>query len=95
MLLNRRSFIVKEKVSLLKLTDTYDLFDPETQQPIGVARDEPPGWAKYARLVVSKHFLPTSVNVYDASSPSPVLSLKKRPGFLRITVEICVRSHPF
>jgi len=88
-LLNRRSFIVKEQVSLLKLTDTYDLFDPETQQPIGVARDEPASWAKYGRLLVKKHFLPTVINVYEAGSTRPVLSLKKGPAILRTTVEVC------
>ena len=89
MLLNRRSFIVKEKVAVLKLTDTYELFDPETRQPVGLARDEPPEWAKYARLVVSKQLLPTSINVYEANNPRPVLSLRKAPGLLRITVEVC------
>ena len=89
MLLNRRSFIVKEKVAVLKLTDTYDLYDPESRQPIGMARDEPPGWAKYARLVVSKQLLPTSINVYEANNPRPVLSLKKAPALLRTTVEVC------
>ncbi len=88
MLLNRRSYIVKEHVSLLKLTDTYDLFDPETQQAIGVAKDEPASWAKYGRLLVKKNFLPTTINIYEAGAPRPVLSLKKAPGFLRTRVEV-------
>ncbi len=30
MLFQRRRFLVKERVGLLKLTDTYDIFDPDT-----------------------------------------------------------------
>ena len=65
MLLDRRAYFIKERVAFVKLTDTYDIMDPETGAPIGVAKEEPPGWAKFARLVVNKHFLPTAVNVYE------------------------------
>ena len=48
MLLARRQFLVKERVSMMKLADTYDLFDPTTGAVIGVARDEPAAWANQA-----------------------------------------------
>lgn len=93
MLLSRTRFFVKEHVGVLKLTDTYDILDPETQQQLAVARDEPPGWAKCARLLVKKHFLPTTINVYETESSPPVLSIRKKPGLLRVSVVVTDASH--
>lgn len=88
MLFQRRRFFVKERVAVLKLTDTYDILDPETRQPIGLAKDEPPMWAKLLRLLVKKHLLPTVVQVYETESSPPIVTLKKKPGFLRQTVVV-------
>jgi Scramblase len=87
-LLSRTRYFVKEHVGVLKLTDTYDILDPETQQRVGFAKDEPPGWAKFARLLLKKQFLPTTINVYETESSPPVLSLRKKPGFLRTSVVV-------
>jgi uncharacterized protein YxjI len=88
-LLDYRKFFVKERVAFVKLTDAYDIFDPDTNQPIGSAMDEPPGWAKFARILVNKRFLPTNVNIYEAGSEDPLFSIKKKPGFLRVKVVVC------
>ena len=88
MLLAYRQFFVKERVAMVKLTDTYDIFDPISQEQIGIARDEPPGWAKYARLLVNKRFLPTVVNVYEDEESGPIFSLHKQPGFMRVGVVV-------
>ena len=88
MLLQRRRFFVKERVSLLKLTDTYDILDPETRQNVGIAKDEPPLWAKLLRLVLKKPLLPTFVRVYETEGAPAVLSLQKKPGFLKTTVVV-------
>jgi uncharacterized protein YxjI len=88
MLLDRRTFLVKERVAVLKLTDAYDIFDPESSQQIGVAKDEPTPLLKYLRLVVKKGLLPTVVNVYEREGSPPVLTLRKGPGLFRIRVEV-------
>lgn len=91
MLLGHRHYFVKEHVAVLKLTDVYDILDPETQQPLGIAKEEPPSWAKYLRLVVNKHFLPTAVNVYEAGGAAgrpPVVSIRKSFSFLRANVSV-------
>jgi uncharacterized protein YxjI len=87
-LLNRRTFFVKERVAFVKLTDAYDILDPESGQPIGVAREEPPGWAKYARIAIDKRILPTQVNIYEDEGSPPTFSLKKGPAFLRSKVTV-------
>lgn len=86
MLFAHRQFLVKERVAVLKLTDTYEIFDPQTNATIGVAKDEPGALAKYARLLVKKALLPTTVNVYESEAAPPVLSLHKKAALLRTTV---------
>lgn len=88
MLFQRRSFFVKERVSMLKLTDTYDILDPETKQTVAIAKDEPPLWAKLLRLIVKKPLLPTVVHVYETESAPAVISLRKKPGFLSTSVVV-------
>lgn len=84
----RTSLFVKEEVAVIKLTDTYRLLDPETQAEIGVAKDEPSAFAKWARLLVKKHLLPTTVNVYGPGQFAPQLSVHKKPGFLRTRLRV-------
>ncbi len=53
------NYFVRERVGFVKLTDTYDILDPQTQHVIGIAKEEPPGWAKWLRLVINKQVMPT------------------------------------
>ena len=49
-------FIVKEHVGMFKLTDVFDILDPNTQQKIALAREVPGGFIKFLRLVtIPKH----------------------------------------
>jgi uncharacterized protein YxjI len=84
----RTAIFVKERVAMMKLRDTYDLVDPDTQAIIGEIKDEPASWAKWLRLLVKKVYLPTFVNVYAAGQPQALLSVKKHPGFLRTRLEV-------
>lgn len=96
MLLSYRSFLVKERVAVLKLTDTYDIFDPETGDQIGMAVDNPSTWATFARMFVHKRFLPTRIEIVEHESQGPVMTLVKKPGFLRVEVALLdSRGHIF
>lgn len=92
MLLNQTNFFVREQVGLLKLTDVYDILDPATQKPLGVAKDEPSALCKYLRLVVNKHFLPTTINVYEDGQSIPAFSILKPVSLLRSTVTVTDRD---
>ena len=85
MLLDRTTFVIRERVGLIKLTDTYDIFDPAGGQ-LGVAKDEPGELAKYLRLIVKKRMLPTTLNVYENESSPPVLSLHRNVALFRPSV---------
>ncbi len=87
-LLQRTTFFVKERIAVLKLTDVYDILDPASGQTIGIAKEEPPVWAKWLRLVVKKHRMPTAINVYEAEGQPPVLSIKRGFTFLRSKLNV-------
>ncbi len=87
-LLDHHLLLVREHVGLLKLTDAYDLLDPETGQPVGIARETVSGWLKYLRLLVKKHQLPTRVEIAPAEGQPPVLVLKRGFTFFRAKVEV-------
>jgi uncharacterized protein YxjI len=87
-LLERTTFFIKERVAVLKLTDTYDILDPANGQVIGVAKEEPPTWAKFLRLAVKKHMLPTAINIYEAEGAPPVASVQRGFTFLRSKVQV-------
>ena len=87
-LLNRKTSVVKERVGLLKLTDAYDILDPATGRNIGLAKEEPPTWAKWLRLVVEKHRLPTAINIYENEGQPPVVSIKRGFTFIRAKINV-------
>ncbi len=87
-LLGRTTFFIKEQVAILKLTDTYDILDPATGQTIGLAKEEPPVWAKWLRLIVNKNALPTTVNIYEYDGQAPLLSIHRGFTFLRSKVRV-------
>jgi uncharacterized protein YxjI len=87
-LLGRTTFFIKERVAMLKLTDTYDILDPASGQTIGIAKEEPPGWAKWLRLVVKKHMMPTAINIYETEGQPPVVSIRRGFTFLRSKLRV-------
>ena len=93
-LLERTSFFVRERAALLKLTDTYDILDPATGRNIGIAREEPPIWAKWLRLVIEKSMMPTTVNIYEQEGQSPVLSIHRGFTFIRSKIRVVARGKP-
>jgi uncharacterized protein YxjI len=91
-MLDRKTYVVKERPGVLKLTDTYDLLDPDTGQPIGIAKEEPPGITKYLRLMGNNSFFPTVVNVYERETEPPILSIHRGFTFFRAKVVVRTRE---
>src|SRR5580765_7716074 len=54
-----KTFLVKERVGILKLQDVFDIYDPETGVQVGVAKENVNVVLKLLRLVVNKRLLPT------------------------------------
>jgi uncharacterized protein YxjI len=92
MLLNRTTFFVKERVGFAKLTDTYDLLDPGTQEAVGIAREEPPEWAKWLRLLVKKQLMPTRINIYEGEGQPPQVSIHRGVTLFQTRVTVTNRD---
>src|SRR4028119_849729 len=87
-MLDRKTYVVRERVSLMKLADTYDLLDPQTGQQLGIAKEEPPGFIKYIRLFMNNKWFPTVVNVYEREGERPVLSIHRGVAIFRPKVHV-------
>lgn len=88
MLLDRQTFLVKEQVALVKLTDRYDIFDPETGEQIGFAKEETGLFIQLLRLITNKQWLPTTVVVKEDEASDPVVTISRGFSFLRSQVDV-------
>lgn len=69
-MLDRKMYFVRERVGLLKLSDTYDILDPVTQSQLGIAQEKTGALMQVLRLLgVNKQMLPTKVFVYEGDNP--------------------------
>jgi uncharacterized protein YxjI len=87
--LNLNTYLIKEHVGMLKLTDTYDIFDPASGEQVGVAKEEPSTLVKILRLFMNKQTLPTAVVVREKDG-EPVFSIHR--GFTLIRSKVYIRD---
>lgn len=88
-LLDLHQFIVKEHIGMLKLSDVYDIFDPETQEKVGLARENISGMMKMLRLIINKRLLPTAVDVTEGDENGPIaFRITRGMTFLRSKVMV-------
>jgi len=92
-MLNRKTFFIREHVGLIKLSNTYDILDPESEGLLGIAQERPGGFVHVLRLLVSKQHLPTKVFVYEGNDPKDesrlVFSIQRGFTLFRSKVRIC------
>jgi len=85
-MLDRKRYMVRERVRLARLTDKFDIFDPDTGEEIGYAQEEPGAGLALLRLFMSKKVLPNRINVYSTEGggePRLVLTVTKPFTFFR------------
>lgn len=78
---DRRTYIVRERVAFMRLSDTYDLLDAESGATIGVAEERISSTVKLLRTFLGKRLLPTCV-VVAAFEGGPALLTIERGGYL-------------
>lgn len=87
-MLDRRTFVVRERVAFMRLSDTYDILDAETGATIGIAQERISDAVKYLRLLLGKRLLPTTVVVAEYDGGPPVLTLTRGAAFLHANVRV-------
>ena len=93
-MLDRKTYVVKERVGFMKLASAYDLLDPQTGEAIGVAKEEPPGIVKFLRLMMDNKWLPTTVNVYEREGGPALLSIHRPFTLFRTRVQVRAGGKP-
>ena len=90
-MLNRKQYFVREHAGLLKLSDVYDILDPETKTKIGEAREEISGLVKFLRLLINKGLMPTRIAIYEGSDENSrklLFSIRRNVALLRAKVHV-------
>jgi uncharacterized protein YxjI len=85
---NRKTFLVKERVGILKLADVFDIYDPATGARVGVAKENISVALKLLRFVVNKRLLPTVVEVREEEGGRVVLAMRR--GFTLVRSYVTV-----
>lgn len=55
-MLSRKTYFIREHVGVFKLSDTYDILDPETHEQLGIAKEKPGTLVHVLRFLVEKEF---------------------------------------
>jgi hypothetical protein len=85
---NLKTFLVKERVGILKLVDAFDIYDPATGAQVGVAKENIGIVLKLLRFVVNKRLLPTLVEVREQEGGRVVLAMRR--GFTLVRSYVTV-----
>jgi uncharacterized protein YxjI len=64
-MLDLQRFLIKEQVAMLRTVDVYDIFDPDSQEQIGQAREVISGLKQVLRWFINKQLMSTNVEVTD------------------------------
>ncbi|HEX2862712.1 MAG TPA: hypothetical protein VHN79_13785, partial [Lacunisphaera sp.] len=90
-MLTRKQYFIREHAGLMKLSDVYDILDPETKNKLGEAREEISGLVKVMRLLISKQLMPTRVAVYegaDKANQKLLFSIRRGVALFRPKVAV-------
>ncbi|HEY7309152.1 MAG TPA: phospholipid scramblase-related protein [Gemmataceae bacterium] len=87
-MLDLNTYLVKQQAGLFKRMAAYDIFDPNSNQQIGVAKEEPSTLVNILRLFMNKKTLPTNVNFYAQGENKPLFSIHRPMTWFRSVVDV-------
>jgi uncharacterized protein YxjI len=94
-MLNRQSYFIREHVGFMKLSNTYDILDPDSQRQIGIAQERPGTLIQVLRFLINKQMLPTKIFIYsgdNAENESALLfSIQRGVTLFRSRIDILDR----
>ncbi len=80
-------FMVKEQVKFFKTAQKYDIFDYETEEPLGTAEEQLSGLVQILRWFLAKSWLPTTVVVRDHED-AVVFKIRRGAFLFQARVEV-------
>ena len=91
MLLDLRTWMIREHVGMMKLTGAYDILDPSSGEVIGIAKERPGALNKILGIFLGRDRLSTRVDIHNGADEkeSPILfSITKSFSFFRPKVQV-------
>ncbi len=65
-ILERKKFLIKERMDMGRLQEVYDIFEPETGSPIGAAVETAFWWVKALKFFLDRDMLPFCIRISDS-----------------------------
>ena len=90
-MLNQKQYFIREHVGLLKLSDAYDILEPESHRKLGLAREEISALVKILRFLIDKRLMPTTIRVYEGADESThqlLFSIRRGVALFRPRVDV-------
>lgn len=87
-MLDLQNWLIKERVGFMKMVDVFDILDPQTQQTVGIAKEEPGSFVTVCRWVLSKKLLPTKVEIRKVPGDELVFTISKPVSFWQTQVDV-------
>ncbi len=87
LVLDRRTYFIKEHIGTFKLHEAYDILDAESGGILATAREEASFLKKLLKLAVNKRMLPFTVHLRDGSG-EVLLTITRGFTILRSRVEV-------
>src|SRR5262249_23019457 len=87
-MLELQNFLVREQVNLLRMTDAYDILDPETGNQVGLAEEVRGTFAMLLSIFVHKNNLPRTVEVREHPEGSLVFTIRKPVTLFQPKIEV-------
>jgi uncharacterized protein YxjI len=86
--LERNTFVVEERVKLVSNVNTYDILDPDSGEVVGTAEEQIGPLVQLARFFISKHLMPTRIEVREKPDDSLVFTVRRGAYVFRSRVEV-------
>ena len=87
-MLELQNFLIREQIAVLRMTDLYDILDPDTGTQVGVAEEVQGSFAALLRVFVNKSFLTRTVEVREHPEGALVFTMRKPATIFQPKVEV-------
>ena len=87
-MLELQNFLVREQVAVLRMTDIYDILDPETGTQVGLAEEVRGSFAMLLSMFVNKNMLTRKIEVREHPEGALVFTMRKPATFFQPKVEV-------
>src|SRR5580700_3940089 len=87
-MLELQNFLVREQIAVLRMTDIYDILDPETGTQVGIAEEVRGTLTALLCVFMNKNLLTRIIEVREHPEGALVFTMRKPMTFFQPKVEV-------